>query len=125
MILPDDRSHLRSGVRATGEAHTPTLGARTDRDLIRLHPHAFELREDRPGDIWRGQPLVSWRPRLVDLRADPVSRPYEWPILKFSRRALAGWPLGCTESLPAPVGQPELSPPVRPANEEQLQWTRC
>jgi Domain of unknown function (DUF222)/HNH endonuclease len=37
----------------------------------------------------------------------------------------AGLPPGCAESLPAPVGQPELSPPVRPTSGGAVQWARC
>jgi hypothetical protein len=36
------------------------------------------------------------------------------PDPQFSRRALAGWPPGRAESLPAPAGQPELNPPSDP-----------
>ena len=51
-------------------------------------------------------------------------RPCECPILS-SLAGLYRVEPGRAESFPAPAGQPELNPPVRPASAEQLQWARC
>lgn len=68
--------------------------------------------EAEPDGIWRGHPLVSLVGRpLGSLHLRALRECTILGSFAGSGRLAAG----CAESVPAPVGQPELNPPAKPA----------